>query len=490
MKKIIDREVVIIGGGLTALCTALFLKKKGVGFIVLEKDSEPGGVIKTCSEDGFVYETGPNTGVDSRLEVGEVFKLLAGRCEIEFADKGAKRRLIWKGERWNALPQGLIQGINTPLFTFRDKLGMLLEPFRSRGGDSMESLASMVRRRLGESFLDYAVDPFISGIYAGDPEDLVTSYALPRLYLLEQHYGSFIVGAVRKKLSDKGPRPSKKVFSAAGGLSQLVRALEEVSGRENFVYNISALNVQRGKNNQEKISVDRRNSAGSQGAGPGNNKNAYYVRFISGGKERIIRASSVVSTLGAHCIRGVFDFINEDDICKISGLKYAPVVQVVLGYKDWNGIELNAFGGLVPSSEKREILGVLFPSAFLRKRAPAGGALLNVFLGGVRSPGICELSDRRILEITSKEVMEMMQLPEFKPGLVRIFRYRNAIPQYNREYPEVIETIRKVEKENNGLLLGGNIRGGIGMSDRMVQAKQMAERITSSRNSVKTKAIP
>ena len=80
----------------------------------------------------------------------------------------------------------------------RDKLGILLEPFRARGRKENESIAELVVRRLGKSFLDYAVDPFIGGIYAGDPHRLVTRYALPKLYALEEQHGSFIRGAIAK----------------------------------------------------------------------------------------------------------------------------------------------------------------------------------------------------------------------------------------------------------------------------------------------------
>ena len=53
-------------------------------------------------------------------------------------------------------------------------------------------MADFVRRRLGVEFLDYAINPFVAGVYAGDPERLSVKHAFAKLYDLEQRYGSLI----------------------------------------------------------------------------------------------------------------------------------------------------------------------------------------------------------------------------------------------------------------------------------------------------------
>ena len=198
MEKQLNPKVIIIGAGLTGLVTAHYLIKNGISVTLVEKNSRPGGVIQSIKEQGFTIESGPNTGVVSHPEIVELFEDLAGSCKMAIANPEAKKRLIWKDGKWHALPSGLIDGIRTPLFTFGDKLRILGEPFRKRGTNPDESVAGLVLRRLGKSFLDYAVDPFISGIYAGDPGTLITRFALPKLYNLEQKYGSFIGGSIKK----------------------------------------------------------------------------------------------------------------------------------------------------------------------------------------------------------------------------------------------------------------------------------------------------
>jgi oxygen-dependent protoporphyrinogen oxidase len=137
-------------------------------------------------------------------------------------------------------------------------------------------------------------------------------------------------------------------------------------------------------------------------------------------------------------------------------------------------LPLKAFGGLVPFKENRDVLGILFLSSFLKNKAPKEGALLSVFLGGIRKPEMASLSDIEIEEIVKREVSEMMQLKSFEPDLFKISRYQYAIPQYGKESEEKLNAIREVEEQHPGLILAGNIRDGIGMADRIKQARKLA----------------
>lgn len=243
-------DIIIAGAGLTGLTLAYYLKKQGRSPLVIEKADRPGGVIQTQTENGFTFESGPNTGVLSNREIALLFGELRSHCTLETGQSGAAKRYIMKNGRWQALPSGLFSAITTPLFTLKDKFRILGEPFRKPGTDPDESVADLVKRRLGKSFLDYAVDPFISGIYAGDPSRLVTRYALPKLYALEQNYGSFIMGSVKKareKKSEDDKKATKEVFSVKGGLGNLIAALEKEIGRGRIICGVHDLKVQIGR---------------------------------------------------------------------------------------------------------------------------------------------------------------------------------------------------------------------------------------------------
>lgn len=452
MSKEGEIKVAIAGAGLTGLTTAFYLKKSGVDFEVFEKADRPGGVIQTHHENGFTYEAGPNTGMMSRPEVAELLEELGGDCIPEMADEAAKSRWIWYKNRWIALPSGIVSGITTPLFSFNDKLRLLAEPFRKKGDNPNESLADLVLRRMGRSFLNYAIDPFILGIYSGDPAQLVTKYAFPKLYNLEQNYGSFIGGSVKKARETKSERDrkaTKSIFSVKGGLSNLIQALVNNIGKENIRLNCTNLHF------EQKVEG--------------------YVTDYSK-----TTFTHVVSTAGAYEIENLFPFLGNENLKAVKQMDYSKVVQVSLGFKDWTGIPLLAFGGLVPSIEKRRILGVLFLSSFLKDKAPGNGALLSVFLGGTRNPGMTELSDSEITKIVQEELMEMLKLERFNPDLIKIFRYKHAIPQYGFESEKKLETIGYLEKKYSGLILAGNIRDGIGIADRINQGKLVASEIVNS----------
>jgi len=448
-----EKDIIVIGAGLTGLTTAHYLNKTGANFHVLEKMDRHGGVIHSVNENGFSYEEGPNTGVLGTAEVVEVFEDLKDACELEVAKDEVNTRYILKDGKWEKLPSGLLGGIKTPLFTWKDKFRILGEPFRKPGKNPHETLADLVKRRMGQSFLDYAVDPFILGVYSGDPEYLIPKYALPKLYNLEHDYGSFIGGSIKKgfqKKDEQMKKVTRKVFSAKGGLSSLTDALYQSAGKDNFSFGV------------ENIKIHHKDGM-------------YQVEGQQNGQTFEYTCRKVITTTGAFALEEMLPFVSASDISKITKLYYAKVIEVVLGFNEWKGRKLDGFGGLIPFKEDRDVLGYLFLSSFLSNKAPKDGALLTIFMGGVRKAHLTELPDEKIKEIVEKETLDLMDLPEFKPDMFKIIRYTNAIPQYGIDSGVRFETVEYLQKEYPGLIIGGNLRGGIGMADRVKQGKELAE---------------
>lgn len=444
-----ERDIVVVGAGLTGLSTAFNLRQKGRDVLVLEKENRIGGQIRTHREDGFTFESGPNTGVVSFPEVTELFQNLDGRCEMETARESSKRRLIWKGNKFHALPSGPLSAITTPLFTLSDKFRILGEPWRKKGTDPDEPVGSLAQRRLGRSFYEYAVDPFVSGVYAGDPMKLTTRYALPKLYNLEARYGSFIRGAMAKAKEPKTDRDrlvTKKVFSARGGLENLVEALAE---------NIDIILNAR----------DIRINPESQGW--------WKVTFDNGAHE--VRCRHVITTVGAYELPQMLPFVPDHDLRPISQLYYAPVIQVCVGIRHAFGLVYPAFGGLVPSKEQQRVLGILFPSECFVERAPEGGALYSYFMGGARHADYLSKSDEEIRAIVVDAFHSMLKYPiGVEPDMIRIFRHEHAIPQYGVDSGARFEAVDRLQQQYPGLILAGNLRDGIGMGNRIHQGAEIA----------------
>ena len=287
----------------------------------------------------------------------------------------------------------------------------------------------MVVRRLGKSYLDYAVDPFISGVYAGDPHTLITRFALPKLYNLEQNYGSFIRGAIAKSKEKKSHRDrlaTKKVFSAVGGLQHLVDALAQSVGHEHIILQA---------NNVIVTPVDGQ----------------WQVDYTTtAGEKMSLRCRKVITTVGAYALKAMLPFVKDSDMAPISALRYAPIVQASVGFSDAHGIENKAFGGLIPSCEQQQLLGILFPSACFSRRCPPQGALFSFFLGGVKHAEMLDKTDR-----------------------IQFFRHARAIPQYELSSGDRFVAVARIEQAHPSLVIGGNLRDGIGMADRIRQGVAM-----------------
>lgn len=449
-------DIAIIGAGLTGLTTGFWLTRAGKQIQIIEKQDRAGGQIRTFQANGFIYESGPNTGVVSYPEVAELFAALSPDCTLETAREESKKRWIWKGNKFHALPSGLVSAVTTPLFTLYDKFRILGEPFRAKGTNPDESVAELAARRLGKSFVDYAVDPFLSGVYAGNPNTLITRHALPKLYNLEQDYGSFIKGSIAKaKLpkTDRDKLATKKVFSATGGLEKLSQALVKSIGQERIT--LSANNV--------KIEP--------QG-------NQWLITYCTPEGEHSLIANKVVTTCGAYALPDLLPFIPKEDIGQISNLHYAPIIQASVGFHNTHGLQFGAFGGLVPSKEKRDVLGILFPSACFVGRSPEEGALFSFFIGGVRHADMLDWSDEQLKNMILKNIHSMLKFPaDVQPDLIHIFRHQKAIPQYEKSSEARFKMIEELQNRYPGLILAGNIKGGIGMADRIRQATGIANEL-------------
>ena len=89
-------KVAVIGGGISGLTTAFYLKKAGKDVVIFEKENL-GGSIQSKESDGTVFDLGPNSlrdktgdllqlieelGIsDQLIEVSEAFKT---RCIVNY----------------------------------------------------------------------------------------------------------------------------------------------------------------------------------------------------------------------------------------------------------------------------------------------------------------------------------------------------------------------------------------------------------------------
>ncbi len=222
----INKKVVVIGAGISGLTAAHILHKVGYGVTVLEKNDKVGGTIETVVENGMLFDRGPNSALETTPIIAQLVEELNLKDQFVYANKEGNKRYILREGELHALPMSPPAFIKTKLFSGKAKLRLMKEPFIGRSTDGYyQSIAEFVTRRLGSEFLDYVINPFVAGVYAGNPEDLSVKSAFPKLYALEADYGGLIVGTIksvrkRKKRKEQS-KQSAKMLSFKDGMQVL-----------------------------------------------------------------------------------------------------------------------------------------------------------------------------------------------------------------------------------------------------------------------------
>jgi protoporphyrinogen/coproporphyrinogen III oxidase len=464
----IKTDVIVVGEGITGLCIAYWLKKHGLRVMLLAKESEPGGTMKSVLDQGFLYEIGPNTGLETTPYFQELISDLKLESEFLYASPEGKNRYILRNNVLLSMPLGPGSLISTKLFSTAAKFRIMKEPFIGRA-EKEESVAEFVERRLGREFLDYAIDPFVAGVFTGKPEQLSVRSAFPKLYALEEKYGGLIKGMIRgtgerKRRAEKS-KDRAETFSFVNGMQVLPRALASALGNSITLH--------------AKVTAIR-NLATTQNE-PSNESDArrYLVEYLHHDKEAEIEADYIVLAVPAYDAAPLMKSMSVEAAHVLSSITYSPILSIFLGVQRQNiGRPMDGFGFLVPSKEKRNILGCLWNSCLFRNRAPAGMAALNAFVGGSRQPELTHFSDDRIIQMVLDDLKSTMQLSG-KPVYLHLTRWQKSIPQYEIGYQSKMDTLTHCEESLPGIILAGNYRGGISIGDCVHNAHAIAETIAA-----------
>ncbi len=427
-------EVAVIGGGISGLSIAYHLKKAGVDVNVLEKEDKIGGKIQSEYRDGYLLELGPQT-ILADDSVENFFKDVG--IEPIYSNPSSKKRYIYKKGKLLALPLSPIEFFTSPLLSLGAKLRVLKEPFVQRSQKEEESIGAFVRRRLGKEFLDYIVSPFVSGVYAGDPEELSVRYAVRKVYELEKRFGSLIKGAIKLKAIG----PNGRLVSFKDGNVSLINKLSEG-------LSISKSNV--------VLRIRRKDDL-----------------FLLDTKEGKLTAKAVIvcapATSTSYLLRDLSWSASEE----FDNIYYAPLLVVHVSVK--KGLLPEGFGFLVPRVERKRILGVIFSSQLFDGRSPEVRELLTVYLGGATDPEVVDYEDEAVMSIVEKELENILDIKEFE--FLKVTRWKRGIPQYTLGYRKYIELANSIEKEQPGLFLGGNYIHGVSVSDCIKVSHNLASKV-------------
>ena len=441
--------VAIVGAGVAGLTAAYRLKRRGARVVVYEASERAGGVIRSERREGYLAELGPGSitpGEGSLAEVLSQLGLDGSRLE---AQREARKRYIVRKSKLVPLPMSPAQFLTTRLLSNGAKLAVFGEPMVEAGDSPMEeSVATFVRRRFNQEVVDYVANPFVGGIYAGDPEQLSARHALPWLHDLEHTHGSVTKGLGRLRDGD-APRPP--LISFTGGLQEIPDAcLRELRSEIRFKAPVTQL---------------RRGPKGWT---------------VSAAFQTAELYDGVIYAAPAHCADEVdLAFDGGDRLKTLTSITHPPVAVLALGFRREDvAHRLDGFGFLVPELERRNVLGVIFSSTVFPGRAPEGHVLLTAFVGGVRHP---DLANADLGTLTARVVDDLRLLLGVRgePAFRAFHLWPKAIPQYTLSYGRFKEIMDDAERRNRGLALAGSYREGVAIGEVIAAATEAADRVAA-----------
>ncbi len=446
------KSIAVLGAGITGLTAAHRLVQRGHRVRLFEVTDRVGGAIRTELVDGWLIEKGPNSLLAGDPALAALIEELGLQSEEISTSPNARNRYILRRGIPLAVPLSPPGLLRTRLFSWGAKVRLLRELLtkpRVRSADV--SLEEFARSHFGQEFVDYAVNPFVTGIYAGDPKKLSARYAFPNLWELEQSHGSLLRGQIAAAKA-RPPHSKHGIISFRQGLQVLPDAL--------------AARLPEGT-----LSFRARVQVLMPGA-------PWSVVWDDGTATKTEAFDAVIAALPAPALAQLrFGALGERPLASLDTIEHPPLSSVFLGYKrNQVAHALDGFGLLIPELERRSILGVLFSSTLFEGRAPAGYVALTVMIGGTRQPGLARMPMNDLVAAIEPDLQRLLRITG-SPVFRRHAFWPRAIPQYNLGYPMHFETMAATQRAHPGFFLGGQARDGIALPACIAAGERLATQI-------------
>jgi len=444
-------QALVVGGGISGLVCAHTLRKAGLDAHLFEASPRPGGVIQSIARDGFLLELGPQS-FSSTVPLRALFQDLAISDQVVQAPEQAPRYVLVDGAL-RPVPLSPLAFFTSSLIDastkwalVRDLLGKSVPP------DADESVAAFVRRKFSPLLLDRLVGPFVSGVYAGDPERLSLRGAFPSLHESEKSAGSIIRGMLRAAKTKTGPRERPTLLAFREGNQTLIRALSKSLGPSlRTGVSIAEISAQ--------------------------NDGSVSVRFESSGATEPISTKSLILATPTDVTGSLLSPLDPSFDSLLAPMEYAPVAVVSLGYRI-SAIDhsLDGFGFLVPRSSGFRVLGTVWNSSLFPGRAPEGHALLTSFVGGATDPTAASRPAEALTSLVHREISPILSISA-EPVFSNVTVWPRAIPQYNLGHSDRLAAVGKLLRKYPGIWLAGNYLRGPAVGSCVEQALSVADEV-------------
>jgi oxygen-dependent protoporphyrinogen oxidase len=409
-------RIVILGAGISGLSLAWFLQKKfgsNLHITILEASDRSGGWIQSIQKENFQFELGPHS-CRIRGSCPELLELITDldlENELIPASAAAKKRFLFLNNKLTSVPDNLLSSFFSPLMKgvpsamFRDLL-------TKRGDGSDESIYSFFSRRFGTEITERLIDPLVAGIYAGDINTLSMQSCFPRIFQYEQQHRSVILGMLKQKKSTKTLKGLGKqaIFSFQTGMKAFTDKLQN-----RFQSQIS-FNSKAEKMHFNQIGIE-----------------------ISTSDGKLFQADHLFSTLPTWALTALFGSHHKDLQKELASIAYESITIAHLGFNS-TVLQQQGFGYLIPSSQKENILGVIWDSSvFPQHNKTPQETRLAVMMRGI-------LHENEASKIAKEALKRHLGISQ-EPAACYISTAVQAIPQYRVGHSNRVASIRNLTKQ-------------------------------------------
>jgi oxygen-dependent protoporphyrinogen oxidase len=460
-------DVAVVGGGISGLASAFWLKQQGLTVLLFESSERVGGCITSIRSSPYIADGGPQSFLPS-----EPMQRLIEDARLEplvlQSSPNAGRPYLYARGRLVAVPQSPPSVLATSLISPLAKMRLFGELFvpRKRTSDD-ESVAGFVRRRAGAAVLDAMVGPYVSGIFAGDPEKLSVQSAFPMMTALERDHGGLIRGAIARMKQNKrnnaagsAPRSRRRSFGFRGGNDVLPWSLAQRLGSDVRLNSPVRAMWQRGN----------------------------WMEMLVGGKTdtRVI-AKSIVLAVPSAAAADLLEPLEPQAATALREIEYPSVAQIALAYpREAIGVPLDGFGFLAPRREGLTILGCVWNSVMFEDRAPHDEVLLTAFAGGATNPEAADKGDEELTKAVHADLRKAMKIKDgVTPRVVAGFRWQEAIPQYAVGHRQRLATIHAGLERLPHVRLSGSYLRGPSVPECIASARQTADDVIGATSEVR-----
>lgn len=437
----------IIGAGISGLSLAYHLQKLDIPYILLEASEQAGGYIRSVQENSinrksYVLELGPNSiMLDSELK--QFINEIGIQGELLSSNDISQNRYIFRAGKYRKLPAKPSQLLFNSYFSFSSKLAIFRERKKPKQNLENETLSSFFERRFSKEIVDYALNPFVAGIYAGDPDQLLVAKAFPQLYNYEQQYGSVLRGLMKNKGIER-----RKPYSFKKGMQALPLGIAK-----------KLTNLKR-----EKVITDVQKHHNG------------FMLYTNEGQSYDVK--QLVIATSAPAAQSFLSNTYPEFGKALGNIYYPPMVAVHSAYKRIDVKHpLNGFGGLNPKIEGLYTSGSIWTSSIFADRCPEEEVLFTTFVGGSQLPENTKHSEQITLGRVHQELAENYQIKN-SPIYRNMHKWDKALPQYDNN---ILEAHRIAEQlENEQLFVCANWKDGVSLPDCIKKGKELATQLAKT----------